>query len=62
LSNFTTCNDSQRKGAFMPLLYYVKLYLLTIPVFFLFDIIWLGWLGRGFYESQIGFILGDRVN
>ena len=46
----------------MSILFYVKLYLLTVPVFFLIDIIWLGWLGRGFYQKQIGFILSDRVN
>ncbi|MGD8702225.1 MAG: DUF2177 family protein [Desulfosarcina sp.] len=42
--------------------FYIKLYLLTVPVFFLIDIIWLGWLGRGFYKKQIGFILSDQVN
>lgn len=46
----------------MPLLFYAKLYLLTVPVFFLIDIVWLGWLGRGFYKKQIGFILSDRIN
>jgi uncharacterized membrane protein len=42
--------------------FYIKLYLLTIPLFFLIDIIWLGYLGRGFYKKQIGFILSDQVN
>ena len=46
----------------MSILFYAKLYLLTVPVFFFIDIIWLGWLGRGFYQKQIGFILSDRVN
>ena len=46
----------------MTSLYYIKLYLLTVPVFFLIDILWLGWLGRGFYKKQIGFILSDQVN
>ncbi len=46
----------------MSALFYIKLYLLTIPVFFLIDIIWLGYLGRGFYKKQIGFILSDQVN
>ena len=46
----------------MTYLFYVKLYLLTVPVFFLIDIVWLGWLGREFYRKQIGFILSDRVN
>jgi uncharacterized membrane protein len=43
-------------------MFVVKLYLLTVPVFFLIDIVWLGWLGRGFYQQQIGFILSDQVN
>ncbi|WP_231716554.1 DUF2177 family protein [Desulfosarcina alkanivorans] len=43
-------------------MFYIKLYLLTVPVFFLIDILWLGWLGRGFYKKQIGFILSDQVN
>jgi uncharacterized membrane protein len=46
----------------MHALFYMKLYLLTVPVFFLVDIVWLGWLGRGFYKKQIGFILSDQVN
>jgi uncharacterized membrane protein len=46
----------------MHALFYMKLYLLTVPVFFLVDIVWLGWLGRGFYRKQIGFILSDQVN
>ena len=46
----------------MPPMVVVKLYLLTVPVFFLIDIVWLGWLGRGFYKRQIGFILSDQIN
>lgn len=37
---------------------YVYLYLMTIPVFFIIDLIWLAWLGRDFYREQIGFLLG----
>jgi len=42
--------------------FYFKLYLLTVPIFFIIDILWIGWLGRGFYKKQIGFILSDQVN
>jgi uncharacterized membrane protein len=45
----------------MNAMFYVKLYLLTVPVFFLIDIIWIGRLGRWFYKKQIGFILSDAV-
>ena len=43
-------------------LFYLKLYLLTVPVFFIIDILWIGWLGRGFYKKQVGFILSDQIN
>jgi uncharacterized membrane protein len=42
--------------------FYFKLYLLTVPIFFIIDILWIGWLGRAFYKKQIGFILSDQVN
>ncbi len=37
---------------------YIYLYLLTIPVFFLVDMLWLGAVATKFYQSQIGFLLG----
>tara|TARA_B100002051_G_scaffold147570_1_gene139644 strand:+ start:11422 stop:11796 length:375 start_codon:yes stop_codon:yes gene_type:complete len=30
----------------------------TIPLFFLIDLVWLGWIGRKFYQEQIGFLMG----
>jgi uncharacterized membrane protein len=42
--------------------FYFKLYLLTVPVFFAVDILWLGVVARSFYRRQLGFILSDRVN
>ena len=42
--------------------FYLKLYLATVPVFFLIDMIWLGFVARGFYKQQLGFILSDKVN
>lgn len=41
---------------------YLKLYALTVPVFFAVDIIWLGVVAKGFYRRQLGFILSDEVN
>ena len=46
----------------MPLLFYIKLYALTVPVFFLIDLLWLGVIARHFYRKELGFILADRVN
>lgn len=42
----------------MTIIQYVYLYLLTIPVFFLIDMLWLGTVATKFYQSQIGFLLG----
>lgn len=42
--------------------FYIKLYLLTVPVFFAIDILWLGYLARGFYREHLGFILSPNVN
>lgn len=42
----------------MTTIQYVYLYLMTIPAFFIIDMIWLGWIGKDFYKEQIGFLLG----
>ncbi len=42
----------------MSLLQFAYLYLLTIPVFFLIDMLWLGVLARGFYLDKLGGFLG----
>jgi uncharacterized membrane protein len=42
--------------------FYLKLYVLTVPVFFIIDILWLGVIARRFYRKNLGFILGDDVN
>ena len=46
----------------MSLLFYVKLYALTVPVFFLVDLLWLGVIAKNLYRKELGFILADRVN
>jgi len=42
--------------------FYFKLYLLTIPVFFAIDLIWLGLVARSFYQKHLGYILSPEVN
>lgn len=42
--------------------YYLKLYALTVPVFFAVDIIWLGFVAKKFYRKHLGFILSPEVN
>ena len=46
----------------MGFLFYLKLYLLTVPIFFAIDIVWLGIVARGFYRRQLDFILSPQVN
>ena len=37
---------------------FIYLYLLTIPVFFIIDIIWIAFVANRFYQAQIGHLLG----
>jgi uncharacterized membrane protein len=46
----------------MNTIYYLKLYVLTIPIFFGVDILWLGVIARGFYRRHLDFILSPQVN
>jgi len=46
----------------MSLVFYLKLYVSTVPIFFIIDILWLGVIARGFYRRQLGSILSPQVN
>ena len=46
----------------MNLLFYLKLYALTAPIFFVIDILWLGGVAKGFYRRKLAFILSSQVN
>jgi len=46
----------------MNISYYVKLYGLTVPVFFIIDLIWLGVVAKGFYQKNLKYILSPNVN
>ena len=46
----------------MNMIFYVKLYALTVPIFFAVDMIWLGLVAKKFYRNHLGFILGPEVN
>lgn len=46
----------------MPTLFYAKLYLLTVPVFFVIDLLWLGVIAKGFYREQLAHLLSATVN
>ncbi|MCW8858718.1 MAG: DUF2177 family protein [Deltaproteobacteria bacterium] len=42
--------------------YYLKLYLLTVPVFFAIDLIWLGVVAKNFYQNNLAHLLSPEVN
>jgi uncharacterized membrane protein len=46
----------------MSIIFWVKLYLLTIPLFFFIDMIWLGYAARNFYKTQLNHLLSPEVN
>lgn len=41
---------------------FIKLYLITLPVFFAIDLIWLGLVAKNFYSKHIGFLMKTNVN
>ena len=46
----------------MSITFYIKLYALTVPVFFAIDMLWLGVIAKGFYRRKLGFILSPEIN
>lgn len=46
----------------MTTLKYLKLYLLTVPVFLAIDLIWLGVIAKDFYRENLGYLLSPSVN
>ena len=41
---------------------FIKLYFITLPVFFAVDMVWLGLVAKNFYAKQIGFLMKENVN
>lgn len=46
----------------MNIYFYLKLYALTVPIFFVIDLLWLGVIAKGFYRRKLDFILSSQVN
>jgi len=46
----------------MNFVFYLKLYFLTIPFFFIIDLLWIGVIAKGFYRQHLAFILSPEVN
>jgi uncharacterized membrane protein len=42
--------------------FYLKLYLLTIPLFFAIDLLWLGVIAKGLYQKNLAHLLSPSVN
>jgi uncharacterized membrane protein len=40
----------------------VTLYLITLAVFFVIDMVWLGVVAKGFYRKHLGALLSPKVN
>lgn len=40
---------------------YLKLYAMSVPVFFLVDLLWLGLIAKPFYDRHLGYILRGQV-
>lgn len=41
---------------------FFKLYGITLPIFFAFDLVWLGVVAKPFYSKNIGFLMRNDVN
>jgi uncharacterized membrane protein len=40
----------------------VRIYFVTIPIFFIIDLIWLGVVARGFYQKHLGYLMRTPIN
>lgn len=38
---------------------FVVLYLISVPIFFIIDMLWLGVFAKDFYQSKLGHLLGE---
>ena len=43
-------------------LFYLKLYMLTIPIFFVVDLLWLGVIAKNLYQKNLAHLLSPVVN
>ena len=44
------------------MIYYLKLYLVSLAVFFAVDMVWLVLVARSFYKKYLGYIMAPAVN
>ncbi len=41
---------------------FIKLYAIALPIFLIIDVMWVGFIAKGFYAKQIGALLKPDVN
>lgn len=41
---------------------FIKLYFITLPIFFIIDMIWLGLVAKNFYAKHLGFLMKTNVD
>jgi uncharacterized membrane protein len=44
------------------MLLFLKLFVIALTVFLVFDIIWLVFVAKNFYKNQIGFLMKEKIN
>ncbi len=44
------------------MIYYIKLYLASLAVFFAVDMVWLVFVARSFYSKYLGYLMAPTVN
>ena len=37
-------------------------YLITVPIFFIIDLAWLGVIAKGFYQKHLGYLMRPQIN
>jgi uncharacterized membrane protein len=40
---------------------FIKLYFISLPIFFIIDLVWLGFIAKNFYKEQIGHLMSPEV-
>ncbi len=40
----------------------VYVYLITVPIFFIIDLVWLGVVAKAFYQKHLGYLMRPQVN
>ena len=43
-------------------MFYIKLYIITVPIFFIIDLLWLGVIAKNFYRKSLDHLLSPQIN